>query len=922
MDDTDNKLDCLVCGQEFSCADLLENHTILRHPKLGDKVGSCSVCNEDFSNLRRYRVHMAKEHSQRQGFKCFSCSKIVKDWDDFLAHRRQHRVEKMALRCKECDKLFKKRSDLESHLVTHSKKKLFKCFCSREFKHAMSLKKHIKFSHRGERWKCDVCGKQFIDYNAFKGHMDDHSGTKAWKCEVCGKEYSRRISYNYHRRHAHMTEEDKAKFICTICGVKHRNQESLKHHIDKHAWPADYKPFTCLICNKEFMTKATASRHLSREHDIKDTNENIHYKPLPGGSGMDESSNHFTTNTDGEIHSDKETKDGLNRSPTTDDVEGIYECPVCQRAVSRKKSIMSHLKNLHNLKVPKDFWNEVCQLCVKKFTCYEQFESYSCMICGERHTQKVNIEKHINKFHKKERNLMWWDAVKKLVDDVLFIDRKSSSAEESPEKKPSVAGLDTSNRESTTVKVETNDALVPSSSTKESSKLDAEETVPGRDNKDQDYLCPVCDKALHFRKSMVRHMKNQHKLVFPRSLWTQIKINSLTSCMRSTKEGTMCCIFCEVCHPNKKDMNRHVLNNHSAGRLLIERKLLKELAQKTSIVEMASEAVALNNIKDEELGDECVDNNVSLSINSDLVEKDDDDNNDSPDVPRTSKKSPNVSPILSSLSTLMSVKSKLNERTNGASEQALVTVETDTAMVVNDIKMEPGTPEIPVEQGNTDDDFPSSPTHFPSPPAVKRKRLSRESGSSEGPQEEPLTKQVLLDPNNFNLVAKLREKVFSFKDSSSSHVTNSDDGDGEDSNSSQISNSIANYSIAPGLSTDVGDAIKPGLSTDISSGNFPSDTAMYNCPNCDTDLNGSDEYETHKKTCLPDTAVTTTTTNVYSCTYCQQAFTNAKLYMIHCKKCKLKPKESFPCSICERNLSSRNILQKHILTHSEVKPYK
>jgi len=48
------------------------------------------------------------------------------------------------------------------------------------------------------KWKCDHCGKRFVNKSGLDYHLLYHTGVKDWICETCGKCFVNKVHLNAH----------------------------------------------------------------------------------------------------------------------------------------------------------------------------------------------------------------------------------------------------------------------------------------------------------------------------------------------------------------------------------------------------------------------------------------------------------------------------------------------------------------------------------------------------------------------------------------------------------------------------------------------------------------------------------------------------------------------------------------------------
>jgi len=195
---------------------------------------TCKICQKEVYFGKD--VHIAKYHSEKNGLKCPHCSKSLPSYANVINHISYH--EKVP--CSTCGDMVSKKG----------------------------LNRHIRSKHgaNSERpYKCDFCGKGFMNTQNLGDHINIHTGEKPYMCTFCGSNFASRGTWRMHERTMHLGHSRK---YSEPSHVDEKIIEKIYEKNENLPTKQGHKKFPCKICDKGFGDNWKLKRHL-RTH-IKD----------------------------------------------------------------------------------------------------------------------------------------------------------------------------------------------------------------------------------------------------------------------------------------------------------------------------------------------------------------------------------------------------------------------------------------------------------------------------------------------------------------------------------------------------------------------------------------------------------------------------------------------------------------------------
>ena len=239
----------------------------------GLKKIPCPQCTKMFKTRYTLNEHIKVIHDEAKRYTCSVCGKQYYNQFSMRVHEKSHRNEK-PFHC-DCGKSFRTAHRLKVHQMDHTGEKPFVCEqCGFRTKTKFDLKFHMYIHSDTKPFQCEICGKQMTCQSWYKRHQQQHTGKGILKCRYCDERFKSPDSRVRHER-TH-PEWDGQRFVCEVCGKDLFTKAKLKRHMMIHTGE---KPYACMYCSFR-SNRADSLRTHQKQHLKADWQESNRTKHL------------------------------------------------------------------------------------------------------------------------------------------------------------------------------------------------------------------------------------------------------------------------------------------------------------------------------------------------------------------------------------------------------------------------------------------------------------------------------------------------------------------------------------------------------------------------------------------------------------------------------------------------------------------
>lgn len=322
---------------------------------------ACCFCKQYFHKASELKEHTLQSHDEQTKKKYMQKAFLFKLFV---------KLDITSLRCTVCSAgiIFDTLEQLIEHLNSAHQKgihtdiknqimcfklgeEVFRCFiCSVEYHSFKNLLEHAHSHYRN--FICETCDAGFINRLKLYGHVyNKHKGAGSHKCNTCAKIFDTPIKLKTHER-IHLGT---VLYKCHECNDKFtKKKEKRDHMINVHG--AKFSRIKCTACDKLFISKASLSVHVNRDHlmDRRHQCELCEKTFFTSSFLRDHMVSHSRVR---EIQCDEcpktfARKKALREHMKSHTGDRRFKCTFCDMAFLQKCSLKGHLRSRHDAELP------------------------------------------------------------------------------------------------------------------------------------------------------------------------------------------------------------------------------------------------------------------------------------------------------------------------------------------------------------------------------------------------------------------------------------------------------------------------------------------------------------------------------------------------------------------------------------------
>jgi transcription elongation factor Elf1 len=265
---------CPQCSYTFHVSNGLQQHVNAVHLKIKPHACKYPQCSYTCSLLANLQRHIQIIHEKIKPFTCTKCD------EEFYTKASLHRH--YTTKNHKTTNVQNKNPEIKDNQTimydgSIKKRKLDNSSLTVEDASSNSDNKNADSStwrsEKGDKpyASCSECSKKFrCKWNRDRHVASVHLKEKPYTCPTCNKGFSNRASKDRHLREVHLKDK--------FCKGKRFKSQPLPNvaitnaSLQKHMKIVDgqKRPFICIICNKNFLSKCNVIDHIKRHKKIKD----------------------------------------------------------------------------------------------------------------------------------------------------------------------------------------------------------------------------------------------------------------------------------------------------------------------------------------------------------------------------------------------------------------------------------------------------------------------------------------------------------------------------------------------------------------------------------------------------------------------------------------------------------------------------